>query len=73
MKLIPTHGLRWCAGVLQQRFLGTAGSTEVWVPVPTVGLIEPTPDLRGAAPKLHCDGVTEDGQAISLLVNGSER
>lgn len=36
MTLIPTHGLRWNFGVLEQRFLRTNGSTEVWVPVPDV-------------------------------------
>jgi hypothetical protein len=34
VKLIPTHGLRWNFGVLEQRYLKLDGSTEVWLPVP---------------------------------------
>lgn len=44
MNLIPTHGLRWNFGVLEQRFLRTNGSTEVWVPVPDV--TKPLRDLK---------------------------
>lgn len=34
--LIPSHGLRWNNGVLEQRYTKTNGYTEVWKPVPVV-------------------------------------
>jgi hypothetical protein len=42
-KLIPTHGLRWNGGILEQRFLGLGGSPEYWVPVPSLPKIKPEP------------------------------
>jgi hypothetical protein len=36
MTLIPTHGLRWNNGVLEQRYIDTGGRNEIWRPVPSV-------------------------------------
>lgn len=36
MTLIPTGGLRWNNGVLEQRFTDTGGHKEIWRPVPSV-------------------------------------
>lgn len=42
-KLIPTHGLRWNGGILEQRYLGLGGMPEYWIPVPDQQKIKPEP------------------------------